>query len=291
MLATGLILVSMEDEDQQMDGERLAEDAKDYFHEAGEKDLEVVAVLAIIKCRVKTSGLDCSLLSAEDAAEDWKEEGGRPAHEAIALHQAVEIYLQQGECLEKAEEFCLRAMECFKEAGWTRAESYLLECLGRTRTKLLKFEDAEKALRSAAENFQNMKDQRLEAKAIAYLGESLLSQLNEEEMKGLTDHEVAKKLAEEGQSCADKAKTLFEELQDKDGVKLVDDIMYKVSNTAVENYCRFNPPTRILTTLKSDGHGAQESVGEWIIPRGEDMEPLKVRKPMNNESQESHGYM
>ncbi|CAJ1363435.1 unnamed protein product [Effrenium voratum] len=108
MLGAALALVGLEDEDQQMDGERLAEDAKDLFHDAGELDLEVVAMMLIVKCRITTSGLDCALLSAEDAAEDWKEEGGRPTHLAIALHTAASIYFQ------------------LKERAWTRQPSFAL---------------------------------------------------------------------------------------------------------------------------------------------------------------------
>jgi len=276
MLGTALALVGLEDEDQQMDGERLAEDAKDLFHDAGELDLEVVAVALIVKCRVTTSGLDCALLSAEDAAEDWKEEGGRPEHVAIALHTAASIYFQLKEGLDKAAEFCAEALEIFRSAGWKRAETAVLQTFCRVESLNQNFDKSIKCAKEAVANYREMQDQRGEAEALAYQAEAALSKLNTEENSLPTAE--AQALADEGKECSDKARDMFLELGDKEGLQIVDEVTFVSTNVAVEKYCEATPPTRKITTLKSDGHGAQEVFGEWIINRGEEMDPLKVRR-------------
>ena len=60
--------------------------------------------------------------------------------------------------------------------------------------------------------------------------------------------------------------------------RLVLEVTYVSTNVAVEKYCEATPPGRTITTLKSDGHGAEEVYGEWIIHRGEEMDPLRVRR-------------
>ncbi|CAJ1372723.1 unnamed protein product [Effrenium voratum] len=277
MLGAALALVGLEDEDQQMDGERLAEDAKDLFHDAGELDLEVVAMMLIVKCRITTSGLDCALLSAEDAAEDWKEEGGRPTHLAIALHTAASIYFQLKEGLDKAALFCTEALELFRSAGWRRAETAVLQMLSRVESRNLNFDKSIKCINEAVVNCREMKDTRGEAEALAYQAEAVLNKLNaEENMLSAAEQQA---LADEGKQCSDKARDMFQELDDKEGMQIVDEVTYISTNVAVEKYCEATPPTRVITTLQSDGRGGKETFGEWIIDRGE-MDPLKVRRLM-----------
>ncbi|CAK9054708.1 Hypothetical protein SCF082_LOCUS29669 [Durusdinium trenchii] len=276
MLGTALALVGLEDEDQQMDGERLAEDAKDLFHDAGELDLEVVAVMLIVKCRIRTSGLDCALLSAEDAAEDWKEETGRPEHVAIALHTAASVYFQLKEGLDRAAQYCAEALQLFRAAEWRRAETAVLQTFCRVESLNQNFDKSIKCAKEAVLNCREMKDQRAEAEALAYQAEAALSKLNTEENTLPT--EEAQALADEGKQCSDKARDIFLELGDKEGLQIVDEVTFVSTNVAVEKYCEATPPTRMITTLKSDGHGAQEVFGEWIINRGEEMDPLKVRR-------------
>ncbi|CAJ1363436.1 unnamed protein product [Effrenium voratum] len=82
-----------------------------------------------------------------------------------------------------------------------------------------------------------------------------------------------------GKQCSDKARDMFQELDDKEGMQIVDEVTYISTNVAVEKYCEATPPTRVITTLQSDGRGGKETFGEWIIDRGE-MDPLKVRRLM-----------
>jgi len=280
MLGTALALVGVEDEDQQMDGERLAEDAKDLFHEASEWDLEVVAVMIIVKCRITTSGLDCALLSAEDAAEDWKEEGGRPEHVAIALHSAASIYFQLKENLEKAALYCEEALKLFRAAQWRRAESAVLQTLSRVESLNRNFDKSISAIKEAVANYIDMQDRRGEAESLTFAAEASLSRLNAEEH--MLPTEQAKALADEGRDFSDQAGNIFRELGDKEGLQMVDEVMYLASSVAVERYCEATQPTRMITNLKSDGNGASEMFGEWLIDRGEGMDKLRVRRLMKN---------
>jgi len=292
LLGTALALVGLEDEELQMDGEWLAEEAKDLFHEAGERALEVVAMLTIVRCRCRTSGSDCAMLSAKDAAEDWKEEGGRPADVAIALSTAACLHLQQQEGLDEAVKLCEEAAALFKSVKWRRAESIVLQNLGRAQTKLQRFQESLVAIKEAVAIFNEVKDRKAEGEALAYLSEALWSKLNSPEGARLSA-EDAKALAAEAEKAGDDAKSILEELGDKEGLALLEEVFYEASRVAVEAFCESNPPARVITNLKPDGHGAAETVGEWKIPRGEGQEPLCVRRPMDQKGQKSkrEGYV
>lgn len=168
-----------------------------------------------------TSGLDCALLSAEDAAEDWKEEGGRPEHVAIALHTAASIYLQLKEGLERAAQYCSEALELFRQREWRRASAAVLQSYSRVECMNQNFEKALKCAKECVLEWREMGDRRAEAEALAYEAEAALGKLNLEEHS--LPAEEAQSLAEEGKQCSDQSREIFLDLGDKEGLQIVDE--------------------------------------------------------------------
>eukprot|EP00913_Durusdinium_trenchii_P024877 g23351.t1 len=242
MLGTALALVGLEDEDQQMDGERLAEDAKDHRNAAASAAGNVVAVMLIVKCRIRTSGLDCALLSAEDAAEDWKEETGRPEHVAIALHTAASVYFQLKDAgSDRNRQIATKSyLWC-----WITGFSFLLFLIKTISDRkgltgqpniVLRLSSFSVLLSGAEPRQQCFKP--FAEWTLAYQAEAALSKLNTE--ANTLPTEEAQALADEGKQCSDKARDIFLELGDKEGLQIVDEVTFVSTNVAVEKYCEIS---------------------------------------------------
>lgn len=273
------LLLRHTDEDEALDGERVADEARDLFHEIGDTASEVAVFLTGVSARSESSGPESALMMASDAAEDWQQEGGRPRDAALALLLAAGFQLDLGEhtaALQAAGD----AQALHERAGNRRGVAQALETKAAIFFAMKRNGEALQALEEMAALFQKMGDKRSQGNAFMMAANMLLQKLSEE-VETDTQAEFDKKPAKVGISTGDvhqrsadgldyanKASKVFEEIDDEEGKQAVKDLIQGVYNKAIELYCRTNEPDMIYYMQSKDSPLLDEKkcIKEWKIP-------------------------
>lgn len=274
--AVATALLGVEDEEQVMEGERMAEDARELFIEAEDPGLEMVATMTIINARTVTSGSESALAAARNAIADWTSEGNRPVHLGLALCAAGKILVNLGE-VDEAMELGLKAKDLFAREGQQRGVASSLFVIKGAYAKKENVKQAVTVLKEAVDIYQRVDDKGGEGRAYMMLTDLLLTKLakeveadttamqaNKHPVVGLSVDDVYKRGAE-GLEFAEKAVKCFEAIGDTEGQGAVGELVQTTFDKAVSLYCDINEPDHIYTTLEADGRTEADSTYEWKI--------------------------
>jgi len=279
MHATAKALLRHTDEDEMLEGERMADEARDLYHDSGDTASEVAVLMTGISARHATSGPESALMMASDAAEDWQQEGGRPKDAALALLLAAGFQLELGEHA-AALKACGESQTLNERAGNRRGIATSLETKSAIFFAMKQYNDSLQALEEMANLFQKMGDKKSQGNAYMMAANMLLSQLSDE-VETDTQAEFEKKAPKIGISTADvhkrsangleyatRASKCFEEGDDVEGKQSVTDLLQGVYNKAIQLYCRTNEPDMIYYIQKENTPQMDESkcIKEWRIP-------------------------
>mmetsp|Transcript_52853 Transcript_52853/g.169267 ORF Transcript_52853/g.169267 Transcript_52853/m.169267 type:complete len:515 (-) Transcript_52853:130-1674(-) len=270
------VLLNSTDEDQQLEAERFVQEAVDLFKEIKNQDLECAAMMTMVNARMATSGPEQAVLFAKDTATDFNKEGGRPKHEATALHAAAELHLTLGE-LDEARDACKDAMRIFERVDHKRGVAGAMQTMYQIATAKGDNTQATRIAEDVASVFRELGDKRGEGGALVSVADLLLTKLcsevkqdteaataKKDAVVGLTPDEVGRR-AEEGLDYANRAFMCFEEIADEPGMAEVQAIIQASFQKGVDVYCTATEPDHIYTTLEVNGTREKESVLEWSI--------------------------
>lgn len=267
------------DEDEVLEGERFADDAREAFREIGDKASEVAVLMTGITARHATSGPESALMMARDAAEDWQQDGGRHKDLAHAKILAAAFQLELGEH-EDALKLCTESQELDDRAGNKRGVAMALETRASIFLAMLRVDDALKALEDMGTLYKRLGDAKAQGRAYTLAANMLLHQLSEDVEKdtraefekkplalGLSPEDVHKRSAQ-GVEYAQRASAIYAEIGDEEGSNAVRDLIQNAYNKAIEIYCQTNEPDEIYYMLEQDSplENKSKCIKEWKIP-------------------------
>jgi len=276
---TAKALLKHTDEDEVLEGERFADDARELFHDLGDHASEVAVLMTGISARHVTSGPESALMMAKDAAEDWQQEGGRNKDTALAMLLAAGFQLELSE-YEDALTLCTDAQALYDKVGDRRGVANALETRSAALFGKKMHREAVAALEEMATVFQKLGDIKAQGNALMMAANMLLNELSDEvesdtqaEYKkvepkvGISTDDVHKRTSN-GMEYANRATKCFEEIGDEDGIQAVKDLIQNMYNRAIRIYCDTNEPDQIYYTLSSDSplEDASKCIKEWKIP-------------------------
>jgi len=288
-------LLRHSDEDEVLDGERIADEARELYHELGDNVLEVAVLMTGMTARHATSGPESALMMAKDAAEDWQQEGGRPKDVALAHLLAAGFQLELSEH-EDALKCASDAQALYEKVGDRRSVAQCLETKSAVHAARKHYDEALKALDDMATLFQKIGDKKAQGAALSMAANLLLNQLSDEVEKdteaesekktpvfNLIDTDVERRSAM-GMEYANEATKCYEEAGDDEGVKTVAELIKFSYEKAIQIYCKSNEPDQIYYTLSKDGplEDTSKCIKEWKIP---------IKEWQKDGSQQGDGFL
>lgn len=269
------------DEDEVLEGERFADDARDIFRDIGDRASEVAVLMTGITARHATSGPESALMMARDAAEDWQQDGGRHKDVAHAQILAAAFQLELGEH-DDALKLCTESQELDDRVGNKRGVAMALETRASILLAMMKIDATLKALEEMAAVYNRIDDKKAQARAFMLAANMLLHQLSEDVEKdtkaefekkepevGISTEDVHKRSAQ-GLEYANRASQIYTETGDEEGSKAVQELIQSAYNKAIEIYCQTNEPDQLYYTLDKDVpidiNHKPTVIKEWKIP-------------------------